>query len=490
MEAVLIFPHQLFWPHPALKANAAIYLVEESLFFTQYPFHLQKLVLHRASMRSFADRLRSRGFTVHYVEATEKVHDARLLVSRLAEQGISVLTWVDTADNWLEGRLAQAAKKCGLTTHVIPSPNFITTTEECTDFFSKRKRYFQTDFYIWQRKQHRILVNARLEPEGGKWSFDDENREKFRGQITVPPVAGISGSLIIKEAIQYVQKHFPANPGELTSFQYPVTHEDAESWLMQFLEKRFLYFGTYEDAMVPSENVLFHSVLTPMLNIGLLDPWQVVNKALAHASQNHIPLNSVEGFIRQVIGWREFIRAIYTLEGTRQRTTNFFGYTRKIPPSFWNATTGIAPVDIVIRHVLREGYTHHINRLMVLGNFMLLCEFDPDDVYRWFMELFVDSYDWVMVPNVYGMTQFADGGLMTTKPYISGSNYLMKMGTWPKGPWQQTWDALFWRFVHVHRNLLGQNQRLGMMVRTFDKFSEEKRKILLSTAEEYLATIP
>jgi deoxyribodipyrimidine photolyase-related protein len=180
---------------------------------------------------------------------------------------------------------------------------------------------------------------------------------------------------------------------------------------------------------------------------------------------------------------------VYEQAGRKQRTSNFWNFKRKIPSSFYDGTTGIIPIDITIKKVLKTGYCHHIERLMVLGNFMLLCEFDPDEVYKWFMEMFIDAYDWVMVPNVYGMTQFADGGLMTTKPYISGSNYLMKMSDYEKGAWQKIWDALFWRFMHVHRDFFGTNPRLGMLVKTFDKMSEEKRNAHLETASTYLNSL-
>ncbi|MCU0375741.1 MAG: hypothetical protein MUF24_10570 [Chitinophagaceae bacterium] len=216
---------------------------------------------------------------------------------------------------------------------------------------------------------------------------------------------------------------------------------------------------------------------------------EVIEATLQYAATHQVPLNSLEGFVRQIVGWREFIRLVYHLEGRKQRTQNYWQFTRKIPPSFWKGETGIAPVDIVIKKLLKTAYNHHIERLMVLGNFFLLCEFDPDEVYRWFMEMYIDAYDWVMVPNIYGMTQFADGGLMTTKPYISGSNYLMKMGDWPKGDWQKVWDGLFWRFMHVHRTFFLQNPRLGMLVKTFDKMSAEKQEAHLKAAEDFLTKL-
>ena len=224
------------------------------------------------------------------------------------------------------------------------------------------------------------------------------------------------------EAVAYTQKYFAGNYGKLnTDFIYPTNFADSKNWLQTFFKSRFSEFGAYEDAIVVENNFLHHSVLTPMLNVGLLTPQFIIDEALQYAGNHEIPLNSLEGFIRQIIGWREFIRAVYELKGNEERTRNYWGFTRKIPASFWNGTTGVEPIDSTIKKVLETGYCHHIERLMVLGNFMLLCEFDPDDVYRWFMELFIDAYDWVMVPNVYGMSQFADGGLMATKPYISGS---------------------------------------------------------------------
>jgi deoxyribodipyrimidine photolyase-related protein len=296
----------------------------------------------------------------------------------------------------------------------------------------------------------------------------------------------------VKEARVYVENTYANNYGSADPITdegktfYPTTFEEAETWLKEFLDQRFTQFGIYEDAMVAKESFLFHGVLTPMLNIGLLSPKQIIDAALKASASQNIPFNSVEGFIRQIIGWREYIRSIYLLEGSRQRTKHFWGFTRKIPASFWNGTTGIVPVDTVIKRLLQVGYSHHIERLMVMGNFMLLCEFDPDDVYKWFMEMYVDAYDWVMVPNTYGMTQFADGGLMMTKPYISGSNYIMKMSDYTKGPWQQVWDGLFWRFMHVHRDVLQKNQRLGMLMKTFDKMPDEKKTLLLKTAEGFL----
>ncbi|MFM8347957.1 MAG: cryptochrome/photolyase family protein, partial [Bacteroidota bacterium] len=325
----------------------------------------------------------------------------------------------------------------------------------------------------------------------GKWSFDAENRERWPKGLPPPLFTGAPRVTLHQEAEHYVQENFVNNPGAISgTWEYPVTHSQASDWLDQFLQHRFAGFGRFEDAMVSRESVLHHSVITPMLNTGLLTIQQVLDRTIDFAREHQVPFNSVEGFVRQVVGWREFIRAVYVREGRKQRTTNYWGFTRPMPASFYDGTTGIVPVDSVIKKLLATGYSHHIERLMVLGNFMLLCEIHPDAVYKWFMELYVDAYDWVMVPNVYGMSQFADGGLMCTKPYISGSNYLLKMSDFRADPsWTSVWDALFWRFMHVHRDFFGQNPRLGMLLRTLDKMDAAKRNALLMKADEFLTNL-
>lgn len=483
----IIFPHQLFQNHPALQKNRIVYLVEEWLFFRQYNFHQQKLVLHRASMKFYENWLQQNGYTVHYIETTVCENDCRKLVNTLAKKKITGIYMADPADHWLLKRMQQACAAKKITLHIYQSPNFLNTLQNVEEYFSKKKTYFQTDFYIWQRKQRNILLEKEGKPLGGKWTFDADNRQKFPKKEKAPELFLPKENKYVKEAKQYVQHHFPKNYGTANnSCMFAATFADAENWLDDFVKKRFEKFGIYEDAIVSKEAVLHHSVLTPMLNIGLLQPQQIIDKALAAAKKYNIPINSLEGFIRQIMGWREFIRIVYEREGSKQRTTNYWNFTRKIPPGFWTGETGIAPVDITIKKVLDTGYCHHIERLMVLGNFMLLCEFDPDEVYRWFMEMFIDAYDWVMVPNVYGMTQFADGGLMTTKPYISSSNYLMKMSDYARGEWQSVWDGLFWRFMHSHRSFFLKNPRLGMLVNIFDKMDTEKQQLHLANAERYL----
>jgi deoxyribodipyrimidine photolyase-related protein len=489
-KAVLVFPHQLFEDHPAIQYNSTIYLIEEFLFFKQYKFHKQKLVFHRSSMKFYQYSLERKNIKVIYIDSENELSEIRLLIQHLKQIGIEEIHFADVADNWLEKIIKQTAEKTGIIIHEFPSPCFLNTREELNDYFGGKKKYSQTDFYIKQRKRLGILLDENGLPVGGKWTYDTENRLKYPVANKPPTVNFPSPNEYYKEAVNYVNEHFPDNYGEINKHPvYPNTFDESKNWFKEFLEKRFSEFGDYEDAIVAKENILNHSVLTPMLNAGLITPIYIVETTLGFSERHKIPLNSVEGFIRQIIGWREFIRGVYETSGSIQRTKNYWGFKRKIPESFWNGTTGIEPLDITIKKVLQTGYCHHIERLMVLGNFMVLCEFDPDDVYRWFMELFIDAYDWVMVPNVYGMSQFADSGMMATKPYISGSNYLMKMSDYQKGDWQLIWDGLFWRFMDKHRFFFLLNPRLGMLIKTFDKMAEERKNTLLSAAANYLKTI-
>lgn len=333
-----------------------------------------------------------------------------------------------------------------------------------------------------------MLLEENQKPTGGKWTFDAENRLKYPSGKEIPKTISLPENVFDIEAKEYTEKNYSHNYGTV-SFKYPTTYDEALCWFDDFLEHRFKEFGTYEDAIVAEEVLLNHSLLSPLLNTGLLLPSDVIERMIVYAHEMGIPFNSLEGFVRQILGWREFIRMVYEFKGREQRTRNFWGFTIKIPVPFWDGTTGIDPVDVTIRKVLKTGYCHHIERLMVLGNFMLLCEFDPDEVYHWFMELFIDAYDWVMVPNVYGMSLFADGGLMSTKPYISSSNYLMKMSNYKKGEWQIVWDGLFWRFIHNHRDFFMKNPRTAMLVKTFNKMDVKKQREHLNRAERFLDSL-
>ncbi|KAB7745297.1 cryptochrome/photolyase family protein [Nostocoides sp. F2B08] len=483
----IVYPHQLFAAHLDAEDGTCFVLVEDDLMFRQYRFHSHKLVLHRASMAAFRDRLEDAGFETHLIRSDPQRSTLERLTAYLQDLRPDRVSLVDVVDDWLERDLRQALAGAGLEPRdedVLESPGFLTTRAELREWFARHPARMQ-HFYSWQRRRLDILVDDG-EPVGGRWSFDTENRKKLPRGHTPPPVAFPDRDRHVAEAIESVARDFSEAPGDPTAFSWPTTHAQAAAHLAHFVAERLELFGPYEDALSAEHRFVYHSLLTPMLNIGLLTPDQVIAAVLDAAEDHDVPIESLEGFVRQVIGWREYMRATYVLFGRRLRTSNRLAHTRSLGDGWWTATTGLDPVDRVIERVLDTGYAHHIERLMVLGNAMCLLRIEPDEVYEWFMELFIDAYDWVMVPNVYGMSQFAAGEAMTTKPYVSGSNYLRKMSDFPTGEWTEDWDALYWTFVRDHREVFEANYRSRRMPAMWDGFDEAKQQALLERARPWL----
>ena len=435
-------------------------------------------------MRAHAAYLEQSAARVVYIEAAEAGTMSAAL-QLIAPTGGAV-HYIDPVDDWLQRRLLRAAAALDRTLIEHRTEMFLDDLAALKPHLDE-PRPSMAGFYAAQRMRLGILVSDVGRPTGGKWSLDAENRKRLPANIALPATPAAADNEFTAEARGYVEARFPANPGDVRNTLYPVTHADARRWLQEFIEHRLERFGDYEDAISRSHGILFHSVLTPMLNTGLLTPREVVDSVLAHAQDHAVPLNSLEGFLRQIIGWREFVRGTYEFKGRSQRIGNYWDHHRPLPSSFWTAATGIEPVDTVIKRILATGYVHHIERLMILANFMLLCEFTPDDVYRWFMEMFIDAYDWVMVPNVYGMGLHADGGMMMTKPYISSSSYILRMSDFARGPWCAVWDGLFWRFIAKHRVFFAANPRLGVMVRNLDRMDVGKLQAHIAIAEAFLA---
>ena len=493
--AGLIFPHQLFRDHPVIRSSPeTVLLVEDSLFFgdKQYPlaFHKQKLAYHRATMRSFEKLLEQQSIPTNRTDWTEPTSSLPPLFQELATQGIERVVYCELVDFELEKRVQAASTSSGLLCQSLPTPGFLNSTAQNTQWRSGRKKWLMADFYKWQRtRTNTLMIDGK--PLGDKWSFDEDNRKKIPiKQIPyLPDLSDQSLSSFDENILSSVNTQFGDNPGQLQETYFPTTHAEADAWLIRFCNERLENFGAYEDAMVRDQNWLYHSVLTPMLNVGLLTPQQVLDAVLAAAKDRELPLNSIEGFVRQLIGWREFMRATYQDQGVAMRTGNHWQHHRELPSSFYTGTTGIDPVDNAIKRILETGYCHHIERLMVLGGFMFLCEIKPDAVYRWFMEMFIDSYDWVMVPNVYAMSQHADGGLITTKPYFSGSNYIIKMSNYKKGEWSEIWDALFWRWIFQNKDRLAGNYRWAMMCKNAERMDEAKKNAHIHLAEQFLENL-
>ncbi|WP_440955446.1 cryptochrome/photolyase family protein [Methanosarcina sp. Mfa9] len=564
---------------------------EKTLFFmaedpglcTRYAFHKHKLVFVLSAMRSYRDWLAEKYDVLYYPlpgikepgsgenfkESENPVTSENFIPSAnpgkrklahavvgslqkaknltyetklkdvLEKYGIGKIVTYTLEDSFFRESILNFCARNGVELEMVDSPGFLTPVETFRAYKGERKKLRFNDFYIWQRKRLGVLLTEDGLPVGGKWNLDRENRKPLPRRLEVPKLQAAPRTGNTEEVIALVDTLFPDHPGRTENFYLPTTRKAALAWLDTFLKERFRYFGPYEDALAEGEPFLFHSVLSPLLNFGLLTPGEVVEKAietyerstaadeifrkvgkeeeeeeeedrgkereeekggeegkvrkvgkeeekLKESEKEYFPFSSLEGFVRQVIGWREFMRGMHRcseIEG------NFFGHERKLDGRWYRGDLGIEPVDRTIRQVLEYGYAHHIQRLMVLGNFMLLCEIHPAEVYRWFMELFVDSADWVMVPNVYGMSQFADGGSFATKPYISGSNYLLKMGDYEKGEWCEVWDALFWSFIDKNREFFLKNYRTAVLVGTWDKMSGEKRKKLLQVAARFLDKI-
>ena len=482
----IIFPNQLFEESNLFLNKKKTYLIEEHLFFKQFNFHKQKLVFHRSSMKNYENYLLSKGIDVAYIETKNQESDIRIFLDKINVTEINIY---HPEDNWLEKRIKKSCKKNNIKINIEENPLFLTAHDDLLPFFNpEKKKLFQTSFYKSQRKKMKILIDNDQNPVGGKWTYDDMNRHKFPKNKKTPTLDYSKlQSENYRDSVNYVQKNFTENFGIINDIQlYPTDFKTSRIWFNDFLITRFDEFGIYEDAVLIEESIINHSVLSPLINSGLLNPKYVVKNSLEFYKKNKIPINSTEGFIRQIIGWREFIRGVYVSKGSEERTKNYWNFNRKIPKSFYDGNTGIDPIDDTIKKVEKSAYGNHIERLMILGNFMVLCEFDPNEVYKWFMEVFIDSYDWVMVPNVYGMSQFADGGLMSTKPYISSSNYIIKMSDYKKGEWSDIWDGLFWSFMDKQRDFFKKNPRMRMLISSFDKMDSLKKEKLLMDAHNFL----
>ena len=488
MEYTLIYPNQLFPNHPSIIRGRRSLLIEEPLFFgdNKYPvnYHKKKLALHHISMRRYLSEKLQDGYDIEIVNYSDlKIQNHTEWIIKKFD--IKAMHIVEVNDFELRKRIEVASKNLDVSIKWYENPGFMLSQLDVISDFKGKKRHFMANFYKKQRKRFNILMDPNDNPVGGKWSYDADNRKKLPKGIHIPETLKNEYSKDeIDRSNAFILKYFNSNPGELDGFNYPLDHNQAANSLDHFLKYKFDLFGPYEDAISQIDSTLFHSVLTPYLNIGLITPKEVVNKIIDYAEHHDIPINSYEGIIRQIIGWREFIRGIYAEDGVKQRTTNFWKFDRSMPSSFYDGTTGIPPIDVTIKKLLKNAYLHHIERLMIMGNFLFLLKINPNHVYRWFMELHIDAYDWVMVPNVYGMSQFSDGGLMSTKPYISGSNYILKMSDYKKGEWCEIWDALYWNFINENRDFFRKNPRTSMMINMYDKKSKEAKTNYIKIAKD------
>ncbi len=482
----LILGNQLFPQKHLIKHKDSTFFMCESFdLCTFQKHHKLKLILFLSSMRSYADQLKKNKYKVNYIDLNKdfKISYEKKLENFIKTNKYKELISFEIEDKFFEKKINSLCKKNNIKLTFIQSPMFLNSRDEFKNYLSKTNKPFMANFYKIARAKTDILMENN-KPKGGKWSFDEDNRKKLPKDIKIPEMITANETKHTKILKQQINKIFKNHPGEVYNFWLPTTYDDAVKWLDFFIIKKFNLFGDYEDAVDTNNNFLFHSALSPMINLGLLTPELIIERV--RKVENKIKINSYEGYIRQIIGWREFIRGIYQNYDQQLEENNFFQHKNSLTKKWYDGTTGLDPLDHSIKNALKYGYTHHIERLMVLCNIMNLCEIKPYEVYNWFMEMFVDSSDWVMSPNVYGMGLFSDGGIFSTKPYICGSSYFMKMMNFKRGNWNDIMDGLYWRFINKNRKFFQSNPRLNMMVNIYDKMNSERKKHILKKANQFI----
>ncbi len=484
---LIILGNQLFNPRflKTIRFNF-IFMAEDYELCSYVKHHKLKILMFLLSMREYCDELREKNYNVIYKSLEDKSFKEKYenkLETIITKKNINKIIFFEIEDKFFEARINRFAKKRNIAIEIITSPMFLFKRNDFKIFAKDKNSLLMGRYYQEKRKQLDILLDGNKRPSGGKWSFDEENRKKLPKSMTVPTLLKLSKPDYEEKLKSQIETIFREHPGNTKNRWMPVSRKDVKRWLNDFLKNKFKDFGPYEDAISSEHNFIFHSALSPMLNNGLLTPSELIHEMEKYIDK--VPINSYEGLVRQIIGWREFIRGIYQEKSEVQEKSNFFGHSRRLKKSWYEGTTGIPPLDDAIKFAQKFGYTHHINRLMVIGNIMNLSELDPHEVYKWFMEMFVDSSDWVMTPNVFGMTTFADGGLMATKPYICGSNYILKMSNYKKGPWCDIVDGLYWNFIEKNQKFLSKNPRLSLMVGALNKMDKKRRKLIDERAKEF-----
>jgi len=494
--ALVILGNQLFPLTEISKTEAKhVFMAEDYGLCTHYKYHKHKIIFFLASMRNYREELLSKDFSVSYYSAGNKLFkesfEAKLTNFLEKNKKLTKLQFYEIEDKFLEERLTKFCFEKGVEMETLTSPMFLTNRQDFSDYLDKVKKPFMKTFYESQRKKFNVLLDKNKKPIGGKWSYDAENRKKLPKDLKPPEILNSKPDKNTKDVIKLVETHFKDHPGKSDNFWIPTTRKESLKWLKHFVDEKLNLFGDYQDAITQESEFVYHSVLSPMVNIGLILPSELIEKVEGTYRENpkNTSLNSVEGFIRQVIGWREFVRGIYQNYSEEQSEKNFWNNKRKLKDCWYDGTTGVSVLDDAIKKADKYSYTHHIERLMVLSNFMLLCDIDPKEVHRWFMEMHSDSSDWVMGPNVYGMGQFSDGGIFATKPYTCGSNYYLKMSRYKKGDWCDIADGLYWRFIDKHQEFYSQNPRMSFMLNSLGRMKEERKTKIFDAAESFIKKV-
>jgi deoxyribodipyrimidine photolyase-related protein len=478
-EIFILLPIHLYKDISILENYDIVYLIEEIKYFDRntkengsMKLNIMKPIYHRMTMKRYEKYLKTNKINVKYLELNYKNDLLKIISNKHKKDNIS---FYDIIDRDIERR----CDKYFDSYDVISSPSFFLSYEECESYSGAQR---QTSFYSWMRKKFDILMTKDCKYEGGKLTYDTNNRKSpYKNMDNDVNKEKSYTSKYLDESIRYINKKIPKkNVNSIyfdkDSFRFPIDHKDSENVMKKFIKNKLDKFGDYQDAILQQSNssFLFHSGISVMMNIGLITPKYVVNSIIKEYQKydnkkKKQMLNNVEGFIRQILGWREYCRYTYEFQYKKFNNKNFFNSKNKLSKEWYNGTTKSKPVDECIIKAFRYGYLHHIERLMIVSNYMLISNIHPKEVFKWFSEFSLDSYDWVMEYNIYSMATYSDGGNFTTKPYISSSNYILKMSDYKKGKeneeWINEWDKKFWMFMDKHSNKIKKINRLGMLLK-------------------------
>lgn len=483
----------------ARKKDDVLFMVESPRALGKLAYHQQRLVLLLSAVRHFADEKRSDGWRVDYHPLEERSNWESALAAHVKKHQPERILLAQPNNYDEQQAVKKLARKFPI--EIVPTRQFLLPRADFLAWAKGKKSLLMETHYRRVRQEFGFLMQADGQPVGGRWNFDEENRKTFRDWAKAgrphSAIAPAKPDKITREVIALVEKYFPRNPGRAADFWLPVDRAGALRWLDDFITHRLAGFGPWEDLMVEGEKLLFHSVISPTINLGLLTPRECIEKAIAAYENGNAPLASVEGFVRQIAGWREFINGVYWLKMPEYAGVNGLGAERPLPEFFYSGETDLNCLRQTLGQVRATGFNHHIQRLMVLGNFLLLAGVKPQEALRWFLEMYVDAHDWVMAANVLGMVLHADGGFMATKPYAAGSGYISRMSNYcagccykpevKTGPEACPFNYLYWDFYARHEKRFAKNPRVGMVLKTLTKKSAAERKAISASAHAFLA---
>ena len=494
--------HRLSALEGADKDNDLVVMAEVHSEASYTNHHKKKLVFIFSAMRHFADALEEDGWRVHYqrYHPDNPAQSIEQVIAELVRECQPERVITTECGEWrLHEQISRWHKTLGIPVEIRPDTRFVCNIDEFARWAEGRKQLRMEFFYREMRKKTGLLMTSEGQPEGGQWNFDTDNRKKWAGKPPAPAPFREEPDAITTEVIELVNEYFSEHFGTTEDFHYAVTAGQALDALAHFIDFALPCFGDYQDAMSDNEDWLFHSILSPYLNTGLLDPMEVCEEAVRAWHAGRAPLNAVEGFVRQIIGWREFVRGIYWLLMPGYARENRLGNSRELPWFYWTGDTKMRCMHKAIDATARNAYAHHIQRLMVTGNFALLAGVKPEAICDWYLAVYIDAFDWVELPNTLGMVMHADGGYLGSKPYAASGKYIQRMSDHCQNCHYRVQDAtgdracpfnsLYWHFIDRHREDFANNPRMTMMYRNWDKQKPERREALRARADWVLANI-